>query len=61
MNKKIIVVIIVTTLLLGIGLISIPKHELPTDEEWKSYLEEIEYTRPSEEAVLRFSFCSPVQ
>ena len=36
--KKVIAVTVVITMLFSIGLLSIPKHEVPTDEEWEAYL-----------------------
>lgn len=55
--KKAILLGTIIAIVLSILLLSIPKHELPTDEEWEAYLEELEYSRPS----VDYSHCSPVQ
>ena len=36
--KKSIIITVVITVLFSIALLAIPKHEIPTDEEWKAYL-----------------------
>ena len=36
--KKSIAVAVVITVLFFIALLAIPKHEVPTDEEWEAYL-----------------------
>ena len=37
--KKAIIVSVILTMLFSIGLLAIPKHEIPTDAEWEAYLE----------------------
>ena len=37
--KRVIVLSVIVSLVLSIGLISIPKHEVPTDAAWEAYLE----------------------
>jgi hypothetical protein len=61
MSKLAIVLTIIITMLLGLCLIAIPKHEIPTDAEWEAYIEELDNQRYSEELVLGFSHCFPVQ
>ena len=36
--KKSITVTVIITVLFSIVLLAIPKHEVPTDEEWEAYL-----------------------
>lgn len=36
--KKAIIVSVILTMLFSIGVLAIPKHEIPTDAEWKAYL-----------------------
>jgi hypothetical protein len=36
--KKTLVIAIIITLILGFSLVSIPKHEVPTDTEWEAFL-----------------------
>ena len=46
--KKTLVIAIIITLILGFSLVAIPKHEVPTDEEWETFLEyEEEFFRDS--------------
>jgi hypothetical protein len=40
--KKELIIAIVIALLVTIGLVSIPKNELPTDQQWDSHMEYIE-------------------
>lgn len=37
--KKAIILSVIISLVLSIGLLAIPKHEVPTDAEWEAYLE----------------------
>ena len=39
--RRTVIIGIIITLIISIGLLSIPKNELPTDEQWEAYLEEI--------------------
>lgn len=36
--KKTITITVIITVLFSIALLAIPKHEVPTDEEWEAYL-----------------------
>ena len=36
--KKAVIVSIIFSIIFSIGILSIPKHEVPTDEEWEEYL-----------------------
>jgi hypothetical protein len=55
--KKTLIITVIVTLLFCIGILAIPKHEMPTDEEWETYLEELN----SEKSVLSSSLCFPAQ
>lgn len=44
--KKTLIITIVITLIFAIGLLSIPKHEVPTDEEWDTWIEYLEERFP---------------
>lgn len=36
--KKVIILSVIVSLIFSIGLIAVPKHEVPTDAEWEAYL-----------------------
>ena len=36
--KKAIILSVIVSIVLSIGLLAIPKHEVPTDAEWEAYL-----------------------
>ena len=38
LSKKTIILSVIISLVLSIGLLAIPKHEVPTDAEWEAYL-----------------------
>lgn len=59
--KKAIIIGIIIGLIISIGVLSIPKHNMPTDAEWETYLETINSTRPTKETLRGFTHCSPVQ
>ena len=56
--KKEIIIVVIISLMICVGVLCIPKHEVPTEKEWKAYLEEI---NSSKQFLLDGSSCSPVQ
>lgn len=59
--KKTLIITVIVTLLFCIGILAIPKHNFPTDEEWNSYHEQLKNSPPSEKTLRGFNYCSPVQ
>lgn len=59
--KKEFIIGIIIALLISVSLLIIPKHNLPTEEEWNNYMNSITHSGVSVEPVQGCIYCSSEQ